>query len=60
MAEVKVPKNILNNIRQLVDYVYEDEKSNYEEIKDEMEDSIAHVFHVIENIDKFLTEHGID
>jgi len=60
MAKVNVPDNILKNIRQLVDYAYDEELKNYEEIKDEMDDSTAHVFIVIKNIDEFLTKHGIE
>ena len=56
---MEIPKNILLNIRQLIDYVYEDEQENYEEIKDEMDDSSAHIFEVIKNIDEFLTKQGI-
>ena len=57
---MEVPKNILRNVRQLVDYSYDEEQANYEEIKDEMEDSTAHIFEIIQNIDEFLTKHGID
>ena len=60
MSEVNVPENILKNVRQLIDYSYEEELKNYEEIKDDMDDSTSHIFLIIENIDKFLTKHGID
>jgi hypothetical protein len=57
---MKVPKNILLNIRQLVDYSYDEEQKNYEEIKDEMDDSSTHIFEVIKHIDEFLTKNGIE
>lgn len=57
---MEVPENILLNIRQLVDYSYDEEEANYEEIKDDMDDPTAHIFEVIKNIDEFLNKHGIN
>ena len=57
---MEVPKNILTSMRQLVDYVYEDEEKDYEEIKEDMDDPTAHIFEIIKQIDEFLTKHGIE
>ena len=57
---VGIPKDILKCTRQLVDYSYDEEEANYEEVADDMDDSSSHIFEIIKHLDEFLTKHGIN